>query len=63
MRDFPDPDGVAVRSVDRAFIAQVGSPLPFPKAEADVMDWADDVTSSVHDIEGFYKGGRIPYTS
>ncbi|TQN40818.1 dGTPase [Blastococcus colisei] len=40
--------------------ARRGSPDGAQSLEAAVMDWADDVTYAVHDLEDFLRAGRIP---
>jgi dGTPase len=40
--------------------ARQGSPTEVRSLEAEIMDWADDITFSVHDLIDFYCAGRIP---
>jgi len=35
-------------------------PSQIKSLEAEIMDWADDIAYAVHDIEDFYRVGRIP---
>jgi dGTPase len=40
--------------------ARATSPCPGKSLEAAIMDWADDITYAVHDVEDFVRAGRIP---
>jgi dGTPase len=45
----------------RAFdFARTGSSADEPSLEAEIMDWSDDVTYAVHDLEDFFRLGLIP---
>lgn len=41
------------------FAREIG-PKTKRSLEADIMDWADDITYAVHDLEDFYRIGKIP---
>jgi dGTPase len=40
--------------------ARAGSPVDQRSLEAAIMDWSDDVTYAVHDLEDFFRLGLIP---
>jgi dGTPase len=45
---------------DFGFALEVAPGANARTLEAELMDWADDVTYAVHDIEDFYRAGRVP---
>lgn len=45
---------------DFDFARRLGPKEQVRSTEAEIMDWADDVTYSVHDVEDFFRAGRIP---
>ncbi|MGX5653894.1 deoxyguanosinetriphosphate triphosphohydrolase family protein [Geodermatophilus nigrescens] len=40
-------------------VARATSPCPGQSLKAAIMDWADDITYAVHDVEDFVRAGRI----
>src|SRR5262249_7337669 len=45
---------------DFDFASQLLPETNQPTLEAALMDWADDITYSVHDLEDFYRAARLP---
>ncbi len=66
MRDPSDPKkkkkwGAYKSEVEDFDFATDGWPKEVKTAEAEIMDWADDVAYSVHDLEDFHRCNLIPW--
>ena len=68
LRNAEDPDRKekwGAYPPDSEYFAWVREGWPTEQAstrslEAEIMDWADDVTYAVHDVDDFYRAGLIP---
>jgi len=45
---------------DFDFVSKLLAGVNQPTIEAQLMDWADDITYSVHDLKDFFRAGRMP---
>ena len=52
--------GSYVSERDDFDFARADSPTAVQSVEAQLMDWADDVTYAVHDVEDFFRAGLVP---
>jgi dGTPase len=60
-KDKPDKWGAYTSEKKDFDFATTLCPAPNTRTvEARLMDWADDITYSVHDVEDFYRAGRVP---
>lgn len=58
--DGPKPGKWGAYDLDKPLLDEITQGDQAKTVEANIMDWADDISYAVHDLEDFYRSGHLP---
>lgn len=58
--DGPKPHKWGAYDLDKPLLDEITGGDQAKTVEANIMDWADDISYAVHDLEDFYRSGHLP---